>query len=258
MTWIRAAIATTQASAKAPIPARTPIAAPTSIECGSTRGLEETRTKRMSLERAQVRAIENLGQSTKDAIEFKYITAPLSAAQEAELFQNMLAQIGVTMKISVVPINDFFDKYVTPGQFDFIGAVTHEIFHGLGIQGCAEFVKYVTNVNGINYFNGPNTVAALGRPLPMGSSGGTHYGNTSLPDNPINSGLMFQWGNYAGNRLDIGRLDLMILKDMGTNVCAHHTQRVGNVEEAFAQAAHVFTERFVVDRGAAAPMECPR
>ena len=38
-------------------------------------------------ERAQVRAIENLGQSTKDAIEFKYITAPLSAAQEAELFQ---------------------------------------------------------------------------------------------------------------------------------------------------------------------------
>jgi len=48
----------------------------------------------------------------------------------------------------------------------------------------------------------------------------------------------------------------LVHEDMGTNVCAHHTQRVGNVEEAFARAAHVFTERFVMDRGTAAPMEC--
>ncbi|MGH2348706.1 MAG: xanthine dehydrogenase family protein molybdopterin-binding subunit, partial [bacterium] len=45
-------------------------------------------------------------------------------------------------------------------------------------------------------------------------------------------------------------------EDMGTNVCAHYTQRVGDVEAAFARAAHVFSERFVVDRGTAAPMEC--
>jgi carbon-monoxide dehydrogenase large subunit len=48
----------------------------------------------------------------------------------------------------------------------------------------------------------------------------------------------------------------LVHEDIGTNVCAHHTQRVGNVEEAFARAAHVFTERFVIDRGTAAPMEC--
>jgi len=48
----------------------------------------------------------------------------------------------------------------------------------------------------------------------------------------------------------------LVHEDMGTNVCAHHTQRVGNVEDAFARAAHVFTERFVMDRGTAAPMEC--
>lgn len=107
---------------------------------------------------------------------------------------------------------------VPPGHFDFIGVMTHEIFHGLGIQSSAEFLKHVTNVNGLRYFNGPNTVAALGRPLPMSPTGGTHYGNTSLPNNPISSGLMFQWGNYEGNRLDIGRLDLMILKDTGINV----------------------------------------
>jgi len=45
-------------------------------------------------------------------------------------------------------------------------------------------------------------------------------------------------------------------EDIGTNVCAHYTQRVGNVEEAFARAAHVFTERLVMDRGASSPMEC--
>jgi CO/xanthine dehydrogenase Mo-binding subunit len=33
----------------------------------------------------------------------------------------------------------------------------------------------------------------------------------------------------------------LVHEDIGTNVCAHHTQRVGNVEDAFARAAHVFT-----------------
>jgi len=31
----------------------------------------------------------------------------------------MLAQIGVKLNISTVPTNDFFSKYLTPGQFDF-------------------------------------------------------------------------------------------------------------------------------------------
>ena len=39
--------------------------------------------------------------------------------QIAELIQNMLGQIGASMNIRAVPMNDFFDKYVTPGQFDF-------------------------------------------------------------------------------------------------------------------------------------------
>ncbi len=48
----------------------------------------------------------------------------------------------------------------------------------------------------------------------------------------------------------------LVHEDIGTNVCAHFTQRMGNAEAAFAQATHVFTDRFVVDRGTAAPMEC--
>ena len=42
-----------------------------------------------------------------------------SSKQESELIQNMLAQVGVTVKISTVPTNVYFDKYIRPGQFDF-------------------------------------------------------------------------------------------------------------------------------------------
>ena len=41
-----------------------------------------------------------------------------ASRQESELIQNMLAQVGVRMNINTVPVNDFFEKYVTPGQFD--------------------------------------------------------------------------------------------------------------------------------------------
>ncbi|MBI4279281.1 MAG: xanthine dehydrogenase family protein molybdopterin-binding subunit [Armatimonadetes bacterium] len=47
----------------------------------------------------------------------------------------------------------------------------------------------------------------------------------------------------------------LVHEDIGTNVAAHYTQRVGNVEEAFARAPHVFRERLRIDRGAASPIE---
>ena len=42
-----------------------------------------------------------------------------TSKQEMELMQNMLAQVGAKLSINTVPINDFFSKYVTPGQYDF-------------------------------------------------------------------------------------------------------------------------------------------
>jgi peptide/nickel transport system substrate-binding protein len=42
-----------------------------------------------------------------------------TSKQEMELMQNMLAQVGAKLNINTVPINDFFAKYVTLGQFDF-------------------------------------------------------------------------------------------------------------------------------------------
>ena len=108
---------------------------------------------------------------------------------------------------------------VPNGHCDFIGVLTHEVAHGIGFQfGTSDFTRHVTTVKGLNYFNGPETVKLLGQPLPMTTRGGTHYGNTNLPNNPIHSGLMFEWGNYAGNRLDIGKLDLAVLKDVGLTI----------------------------------------
>ena len=37
---------------------------------------------------------------------------------EAELIQNMLAQVNVGVSINTVPTDNFFDKYITPGQYD--------------------------------------------------------------------------------------------------------------------------------------------
>ena len=42
-----------------------------------------------------------------------------SSAQESQLIQQQLAAVGAQVKIEVVPSQDFFDKYITPGDFDF-------------------------------------------------------------------------------------------------------------------------------------------
>jgi peptide/nickel transport system substrate-binding protein len=47
---------------------------------------------------------------------------------ESELIQNMLAQVNAEVDINTVPTDDFFDKYITPGRFDFT------VFSWLGTQ----------------------------------------------------------------------------------------------------------------------------
>ena len=45
-------------------------------------------------------------------------SAVATSKQEAELVQNMLAQVGIRLKIVTVPTTDFFTSYIAPGQFD--------------------------------------------------------------------------------------------------------------------------------------------
>jgi peptide/nickel transport system substrate-binding protein len=41
-----------------------------------------------------------------------------TSKQESELAQSMLAAVGIKLDIQTVPSADFFDKYITPGDFD--------------------------------------------------------------------------------------------------------------------------------------------
>jgi peptide/nickel transport system substrate-binding protein len=53
------------------------------------------------------------------AIRFVIPTQVASSQQESDLVFNMLKAINVKVDITPVPTKDFFDKYITPGNFDF-------------------------------------------------------------------------------------------------------------------------------------------
>ncbi|HEX8622092.1 MAG TPA: hypothetical protein VF718_08975, partial [Allosphingosinicella sp.] len=110
------------------------------------------------------------------------------------------------------------DPAVPAGMHDFVGILTHEIFHSLGfITYTKEWTDRLVTEGGISYFTGATAAALYGGAIPF-ASGSDHYGYTQDPSIPIGRGLMYQWGNYERNRLDIGRIDLAILADLGYTI----------------------------------------
>lgn len=109
---------------------------------------------------------------------------------------------------------------IPKGSFDFIGVLTHEIFHSLGFYGVtSQWQSFIFQEGNQFYFNGPTVKNLLGAALPLAPGvGSDHYGNTNLIGNIVPRGLMFQWGNYYLNRLDIGRIDLAVLQDLGYKI----------------------------------------
>lgn len=111
---------------------------------------------------------------------------------------------------------------VPAGTHDFVGILTHEIFHSLGFNmNTVEWQSHLTTTNGISWFDGADSEALFGGPVPF-LQGFDHYGDTADPTIAISRGLMFEFGNYALNRLDIGRIDLAILEDLGHQVKTAH------------------------------------
>jgi len=104
---------------------------------------------------------------------------------------------------------------VPASQHDFIGIYTHEIFHALGFyQVTEQWQDQISTHDGQTWFEGENVADLYGGDLPFGI-GSDHYGTAQ---NPIGRGLMYQFGNYEGNRLDIGRIDLAVLEDLGHTI----------------------------------------
>ena len=62
-------------------------------------------------------AYRQKGGKTLD-LRFVIPTGVPASKQEGELTQAMLKDVGVKLDIQAVPSDDFFDKYVTPGNFD--------------------------------------------------------------------------------------------------------------------------------------------
>jgi len=106
------------------------------------------------------------------------------------------------------------------GYFDFIGVLTHEIFHCLGFYAVTDqWKKFVIKDGSQSYFDGPITKSLLGGALPLAPTDNSdHYGNIALATNNAPRGLMWQFGNYELNRLDIGRIDLAVLQDLGYQI----------------------------------------
>jgi hypothetical protein len=106
------------------------------------------------------------------------------------------------------------------GYFDFISVLTHEIFHCLGFYAVTDqWKKFVIKDGTQSYFDGPITKSLLGGSLPLAPTDNSdHYGNIALATNNAPRGLMWQFGNYELNRLDIGRIDLAVLQDLGYQI----------------------------------------
>lgn len=131
---------------------------------------------------------------------------------------------------------------VTPripaGKQDFIGIYIHEVFHCFGFYGAtSQWQSLVQTVGTNQYFVGSKTRSLLGQNLILSPSYGDgtpsdHYGNTASSDQLIKRGLMFQWGNYNQNRLDIGRLDLAVLEDLGVRIRTYDGLPVTELDDA--------------------------
>jgi peptide/nickel transport system substrate-binding protein len=75
---------------------------------------------RQLLDQAGWKLDGNTRRKSGQALEIRCVipSGVATSKQESELIQNMLAQVGIALKIETVPGADFFSKYVTPGQFD--------------------------------------------------------------------------------------------------------------------------------------------
>lgn len=111
------------------------------------------------------------------------------------------------------------DPQAPAGTHDFVGILTHEFFHALGFyQSTTQWQAQLHNQGGLSYFVGPHVSSLIDGGGLAFIPGTDHYGDVNTPSVGITRGLMFEFGNYEQNRLDIGRIDLAVLADLGQSI----------------------------------------
>jgi hypothetical protein len=124
---------------------------------------------------------------------------------------------------------------VPKDRLDCVSLFIHELDHGFGMTGFRSLSDFrddgrfrslyddlVRFDKGALTFNGTHVVAELG-PLPLTSKGGSqnvyHYANPG-DHLPIDDLLMNGITYHRGHRYDVGRVDVLILEDLGAPVRA--------------------------------------
>lgn len=148
-----------------------------------------------------------------------------------------------TLWIDPTPFDDL--EAVPFDRVDAVTVLTHELGHGLGLNGYSSgtngslpgdyqstFDQFVSFTDGNIYFDGPTAVAVYGGPVPLTFGNNFHVGNEfPRPGSDLLEDVMNGVQSLRGRRLLPSTVDLAILKDLGLPLLVDVTENLAPVIE---------------------------
>lgn len=110
---------------------------------------------------------------------------------------------------------------VPSGYDDLFSILLSQALVAFGFYGnTVEWDEKLVEVDGFYYFEGERVDEIFGGPLPLAPADffgelPDRYGNDLNPNSLIERGVRHQYGDFDGNRAQIGKIDLAVLEDLG-------------------------------------------